>query len=94
MDRRPGGRLAARDRWEFEALNLKHQDLHPLHFAGAEEFAAIALWREYRGGDFSRGPLPFAGGAAEQPAKLMDAFNFIAGLWAASEPKPEGKPDP
>lgn len=34
----------------------------------------VGLWRDHRGGMGGAGPLPFAGGAAEQPAITMAAF--------------------
>lgn len=34
---------------------------------------------EYRSGGFGAGHLPFAGGSADQPALLMDAFHVLSG---------------
>lgn len=34
----------------------------------------VSLWRTHRGGLQGPGPLPFAGGLAEQPAITMEAF--------------------
>lgn len=46
-----------------------------------------AIWSQCRGGMGGFSHLPFAGGAAEQPAILMDAFQLLS--WAASELEPK-----
>lgn len=38
----------------------------------------LELWRASQGGMGGAGPLPFAGGYAEQPAGLMAAFRYMA----------------
>lgn len=35
------------------------------------------LWHQHSGSGFGGGPLPFAGGAAEQPALVMEAFAVL-----------------
>jgi hypothetical protein len=47
----------------------------------------LALWQEYRSGGFGAGHLPFAGGAAEQPAILMDALHLLSGAAELLKPK-------
>ena len=55
--------------------------MHPSHLVDAETMCVIDLWSLWRGGQNpfggGNGPLPFGGGAAEQPALLMDAFAFL-----------------
>lgn len=46
--------------------------VHPLHLLEPEDLALFDLWRLYR-----RGHLPHAGGAAEQPTYLLDAFALM-----------------
>lgn len=41
----------------------------------------LRAWRVHRGG-LAPGPLPFAGGWAEQPAALMQAFAHLDGVEA------------
>lgn len=44
-------------------------------------------WQTFQGGGVGIGPLPFAGGLAEQPACLMDAFEIVGAAMAALKPK-------
>lgn len=41
------------------------------------------FWQMFQGGGMAPGPLPFAGGVADQPACVLDAFDIIAGAMAA-----------
>ncbi len=43
-----------------------------------EDFALIQLYRIHRSGGMAPGPLPFAGGWADQPAGVIAAFGEIA----------------
>jgi len=47
----------------------------------------VDLWLACRGGGFGAGPLPFAGGAADQPACVMAAFGICAGAEASLRPR-------
>lgn len=49
----------------------------------------LDLWQAYRGGGFGGGPLPFAGGMAEQPACVMEAFGIMDAAYAAMKPPPK-----
>lgn len=60
--------------------------VHPRYFLGEEEMAVAALWWQYRGGGLGNGPLPFAGGAADQPSLVMDAFGACNGAEAELKP--------
>jgi hypothetical protein len=51
--------------------------VHPIHLLDEEDLAILALFQEWRSGMSGRGHLPFAGGAAEQPALVMDALAVI-----------------
>ena len=53
----------------------------------AETEAVVGLWHEYRSGGFGAGHLPFAGGSADQPALLMDAFYVLSGAAQALQLK-------
>jgi hypothetical protein len=75
-----------------EALDLDNQTMHPLHFASDEILSVVVMAVEYRGGDFSRGPMPYAGGTMDQPALLMDAFSHVSNIWAQSAPKKDTSP--
>lgn len=50
--------------------------VQPRHLLESEDRLILELWRAWRRDGFSGGigHLPFAGGAAEQPAALMAAF--------------------
>jgi len=53
-----------------------------------EESIAVAdLWARSRGGMGELHHLPFRGGMADQPAKLMDAFSVIARTVEMLKPK-------
>lgn len=45
------------------------------------------LYLTYRGGMGGHGPLPFAGGSAEQPSLLMSAFDCCGEAYALLERK-------
>jgi hypothetical protein len=60
--------------------------VHPSFLLSDEEITLACLWRDFRGGGFGNGPLPFGGGAAEQPAIVMDAFAALSGFAAILEP--------
>lgn len=40
----------------------------------------MEVWSNWWGADGNVGPLPFAGGYAQQPAALMDALNHMSGI--------------
>jgi hypothetical protein len=61
--------------------------IHPRHILSDEEVTVANLWRAYRGGGFGAGPLPFGGGAAEQPALVMDAFAALGAAAVLIEPE-------
>lgn len=61
--------------------------VHPRFLLTDEEITVACLWRDYRGGGFGHGPLPFAGGSAEQPALVMDAFGVLSAAAAKIEPE-------
>lgn len=51
----------------------------------------LSLWLGYRGNGMSVGHLPFAGGAAEQPAALMAAFDEMSAAAAKINERFSGK---
>ncbi len=51
--------------------------MHPANLLEPEDLAVLGLWLACRGNGMAPGPLPFAGGAAEQPAWLMAAFQAM-----------------
>lgn len=52
--------------------------------------ALINWWQAFSGGGMGVGPLPFAGGLADQPACVMNAFDIIdAALAALKATKPD-----
>lgn len=51
--------------------------------------ALVMLWQDWRPGMTGRGHLPFAGGAADQPALVMDALAVIESAAQLLEPKRE-----
>lgn len=61
--------------------------IHPLNLLSDDDWLVIRLWRAWRGGGFSIGPLPFSGGFAEQPSGLMAAFDHLQGVDAALSPE-------
>ena len=64
--------------------------VHPMHLVDAEDLALIRLWELHSGG-MAPGPLPFAGGTAEQPASVLEAFRVISSAWEKLMPKREGE---
>lgn len=61
--------------------------VHPRFLLSDEEMTVAALWRDHTGGGFSVGPLPFAGGTADQPALVMDAFKTLSYFAALVKPE-------
>ena len=59
--------------------------VHPFALVGDEEMGVVELWQAWRAGMGGPGHLPFGGGAAEQPAVLMEAFHLLS--WAAEKLK-------
>jgi hypothetical protein len=53
-----------------------------MYLLSEEHLAMVGLWRTARGGQFAPGPLPFAGGAADQPAIVMACFAEMDGAAA------------
>lgn len=47
----------------------------------------MQFWQMFRGGGMAPGPLPFAGGLADQPACVLDAFDIISRAMAALKAK-------
>jgi hypothetical protein len=65
-----------------------------MHLIGSTIPHLIPLWLAWRGGGMGVGHLPFAGGAGDQPAVLMDAFSIMEDAFAKLKPKrPEGGGD-
>ena len=56
--------------------------VHPKFTADDGDEDLFKLFFSWRGGDMGRGPLPFSGGTAEQPAALMEAFEYLAAVYA------------
>ena len=59
--------------------------MHPEHLLTEEDMTLVSLYRVFRGGGMAAGPLPFAGGWAEQPAAVIAAFGEIAAADAVIE---------
>lgn len=59
--------------------------MHPEHLVSEEDLALVHLYRVYRSGGMAPGPLPFAGGWADQPAAVIAAFGEIAAADAVIE---------
>lgn len=57
--------------------------MHPQHLIDEETLMLVGLWRRHAGGMTGAGPLPFAGGAAEQPAITAAAFTVCDVAMAA-----------
>ncbi len=62
--------------------------MHPANLLEAGELTVLGLWLACRGNGMAPGPLPFAGGAAEQPAWLMAAFQAMDAAAVALRRKP------
>lgn len=54
-----------------------------MHILTDEHLALVGLWRTARGSEMAPGPLPFAGGAADQPAIVMACFAEMSAAAAA-----------
>ena len=64
--------------------------VHPLEILEPEDLGLADLWRVHRGG-MAPGPLPFAGGLADQPACVMESFAVMSAAEAALKPVAEGR---
>lgn len=51
----------------------------------------LELWQSWRAGGFGGGPLPFAGGAAEQPCCVMESLRIMEGAYQRLKPRAEGR---
>lgn len=60
--------------------------MHPLVLLDGDDLGLLEIWREWRGGGFGRGPLPFAGGIAEQPACVMASLAIMEGAYQKLRP--------
>lgn len=67
--------------------------MHPAYLLGPEELAMLEIWGAWRGGGMGAGHLPFAGGAADQPACVMAALAIMDDALARLRPKRSGKGD-
>lgn len=63
--------------------------VHPLQILDAEDLGLVDLWRAHRGG-MAPGPLPFAGGLADQPACVMESFAVMSAAETALKPRQPG----
>lgn len=63
--------------------------MHPVHLLTADDLAVLEVFNAWHGSGpmGGRGPLPFAGGAAEQPAGLMRCLYHMAAVTADLTPK-------
>jgi len=66
--------------------------VHPRHLLDADDHALLSIWAEWHGGGMGRGPLPFGGGSAEQPACVMAALRIMESAWSALQPKRKDDP--
>jgi hypothetical protein len=78
----------AGDSWSFPEYGWPVLRVHPVHLLDADDLAVVELWRAWRGeGGGIGGALPFAGGAGDQPAALMAAFQAMEALAWELRPK-------
>lgn len=70
----------------FAPIGWPEIRVHPAYILSDEELTVATLWRDYRGSGFGHGPLPFAGGMADQPSLVMDAFAALSTFAAILEP--------
>ena len=54
--------------------------------------ALLQLWQAWRGGGMGAGHLPFSGGAAEQPACVMECLKVMEAAAVALKPKTDKEP--
>lgn len=71
--------------------------VHPAALLDSEVLEVVRLWQLWRPNGFgSYGPLPFAGGPADQPVVLLDALahcSRISGLLREDREHKAGSPD-
>lgn len=60
--------------------------MHPRDLVNEEHLELVQLYYRARGGWGGAGSLPFAGGAAQQPAIVMNCFAVIGAAVAALNP--------
>lgn len=65
------------DAWDCPELGIADLRVHPKHLLDDVDYVLVELWRAWRGTEMGRGPLPFAGGMAEQPSCVMAAFGVM-----------------
>jgi hypothetical protein len=65
--------------------------VHPAHVLEPEDWAILEIFNAwYSGGGMGgRGPLPFGGGYAEQPAGLMRCLHDMASVAATLDARPK-----
>ena len=78
------------DAWQFPALGLELR-VHPRYLLDAQDMTLIKLWQLHDTGGFAPGPLPFAGGSADQPACVMDALAIMSAAKAKLRPAKENR---
>lgn len=92
--------------WHYPEIGWPRLEIHPIHLLTAEDLVMLQLWQARRGpgpmmialagmgaihAPSPQGPLPFAGGVADQPAWVMEAFQVMDGAAAALKRRlPEG----
>lgn len=80
----------ADDYWSYPQVGLERLVVHPAHLLDAEAWGVLEVFNAWysAGGMGGRGPLPFAGGYAEQPAGLMRALHDMAGAATVLDRRP------
>lgn len=92
--------------WRYPEIGWPVLDIHPIHLLSPEDFVMLHLWQARRGpgptmialagmgviqAPSPPGPLPFAGGLADQPAWVLEAFQVMdAAAAALRRREPEG----
>lgn len=77
------------DCWDLPEIGWPGLRVHPSHILDADDRVLVELYQMWRGGGYASGPLPFAGGAADQPACVMAAFAVMAAAERALKPEKE-----
>lgn len=60
--------------------------VHPMHIVDSETIALLEAWRALAGGMGGPGPLPQAGGSADQSCLVIDAFKIFSETERKLEP--------
>src|SRR5262245_14764861 len=85
--RRDFDQIERGDEWSIPELGIDSERRSIADLVDDDALALADLWGRSRGGFGELAHLPYGGGMAEQPAKLMDGFAIVARTVELLKPK-------